>query len=357
MLSWRLLAAIASLPLLLSSRLSTCRSPGESSRTSGQDSGDVVELAGVDTQSLTTREARDWSAAVSELLAPCPSEAVPLAQCVKESRACAACKPAAAFLVKQVRKGKTRTQIDVAYKKRFAADQVKDIPIGDSPAKGPADAPVTLIEFADFECPGCGAAYPVIEKELKRYPNQIRLVFKNYPLSIHKHAEDAARAAMAAHKQGKFWAMHERLFKLQPTPPDGPAIDGIAREIGLDLKKFKDDSLSEAIADEVARDRKLGDKLDLKSTPLIYINGRHFDLEHFDYEDFDDWLRLEIELKTGKKVEPRAVKDEPAPPPSGSVPPPPSASAGAPPPSGKKKKAEAPGKKPDGLAKTNANGR
>lgn len=337
MLSLRLLAAVAALSLF-SSRLSTCRSPGESSKASGQDSGQVVELPGVDTGSLTSREQRDWSSAVSELLAPCVDQPVTLAECVKESRACAACKPAASFLVKLVQKGKTRAQIAAAYKRRFAPDQVKDIPIGEAPVKGPANAAVTLIEFADFECPGCGAAYPVIERTFKRYPNQLRLAFKNYPLSVHKHAEGAARAAMAANKQGKFWPMYERLFKMQPAPPDQPALDAIARDVGLDLKKFKDDSLSEGIADEVAKDRKLGDKLDLQSTPLIYINGRHFDLEQFDYEDFDDWIRLEIELKTGKKIEPKAEKEEPTPAPSGSLPPAPvSASAGvAPPPSGKK---------------------
>lgn len=354
MFSWRLLAAVAALSLF-SSRLSTCRSPGENSKSSGQDSGEVVELAGVDTSSLTSREQRDWSAAVSELLSPCADQPVPLAECVKESRPCAACKPAASFLVKQVQKGKTRAQIDTAYKKRFAADQVKDIPLDQSPVKGPPEAPITIIEFADFECPGCGAAYPVIEKLFKRFPNQIKLAFKNYPLSIHKHAEGAARAAMAANKQGKFWEMHGRLFKMQPDPPDQAAIDALAKDLGLDLKKFKDDSASEAIADEVAKDRKLGDKLDLKSTPLIYINGRHFDIAMFDYEDLDDWIKLDIELKTGKKYEPKAVKDEPedAPPaPSGAPPkaPSPSASAGvAPPPSGKKK-AEAP------TTKSNANG-
>jgi protein-disulfide isomerase len=341
-LSWRLLAAVAALSLF-SSRLSTCRSPGENSKSSGQDSGEVVELAGVDTSNLTSREQRDWSAAVGELLSPCPDQPVTLAECVKESRPCAACKPAASFLVKQVQKGKTRAQIDTAYKKRFAADQVKDIPLDQSPVKGPAEAPITIIEFADFECSGCAAAYPVIEKLFKRFPNQVRLAFKNYPLSIHKHAEGAARAAMAANKQGKFWEMHGRLFKMQPAPPDQSALDALAKDLGLDLKKFKDDSASEAVADEVAKDRKLGDKLDLKSTPLLYINGRHFDIAMFDYEDLDEWIKLDIELKTGKKYEPKAVKDEPehpAPAPSGASLEAPSASASAgaaPPPSGKKK--------------------
>jgi protein-disulfide isomerase len=348
MFSWRVLAAVAALSLF-SSRLSTCRSPGENSKSSGHDSGEVVQLNGVDTSSLTSREQRDWSAAVSELLSPCPDQPVTLAECVKESRPCAACKPAASFLAKQVQKGKTRAQIDAAYKKRFAADQVKDIPIDQSPVKGPAEAPITIIEFADFECSGCGAAYPVIERLFKKFPDQIRLAFKNYPLSIHKHAEGAARAAMAANKQGKFWEMHGRLFKMQPAPPDQAALDALAKDLGLDLKKFKDDSASEAIADEVAKDRKLGDKLDLKSTPLLYINGRHFDIAMFDYEDLDDWIKLDIELKTGKKVEPKAVKeeDEPEPAASGDKP--------APPPSGSVGTAPAPSANKN--AKTNADGR
>lgn len=332
MLSLRLVGAVLALSLL-HFKLSTCRSPGEGGKgPGGGDSGGVVELQGVDTAQLTSREKHDWSSAVSELLAPCPDQAVSLAQCVKEARPCKACTPAAQFLAKHVRKGKTRAQLDAAYKKRFAADQVKEIPTNGSPSKGPDDAAITIIEFADFECPGCGKAHPVIKKLLAKYPSHIRLVFKNYPLSIHKHAEKAARAALAAGRQGKFWEMHEKLFEMQPNPPDDAALEKVAKELGLDMKKFGDDLASEAIADEVSRDRKHGDAVDLESTPLIFINGRHYDLDHFDFaEDLDDWISLELELKTGKKVEPRAVKDdEPADKPAASAAPAPS---GAPAPS------------------------
>lgn len=309
--SLRLVGAVIALSLL-QFKLSTCRSPGEGGKGPGSgDSGGLVELPGVDTAQLTSREKHDWSSAVSELLAPCADQAVSLAQCVKEARPCKACTPGAQFLAKHVRKGKTRAQLDAAYKKRFAADQVKEIPIAGSPTKGPDDAAVTIIEFADFECPGCGKAHPVIAKLLAKYPSHVRLVFKNYPLSIHKHAEKAARAALAAGRQGKFWEMHARLFEMQPNPPDDAALEKLAKELGLDLKKFADDLASEAIADEVARDRKQGDNLDLESTPLIFINGRHYDLDHFDFaEDLDDWISLELELKTGKKVEPKAVTDD-----------------------------------------------
>jgi protein-disulfide isomerase len=335
--SLRLLAAVLAISLF-HFRLSTCRSPGEGGRGPGgtEDSGEVVDLPGVDTSSLTSREKHDWSSAVSELLAPCPDQPVSIAQCVKEARGCKACAPAAAFLAKQVRKGKTRSQIDAAFKTRFAADRVKQISLAGSPTRGPDKAPVTVVEFADFECPACGRAYPVMEKLLERYPGQIRFVFKNYPLSIHKHAEKAARAALAAAKQGKFWEMHHKLFELQPSPPDDAALEHVARELRLDMKKFAEDLASEPIADEVARDRKQGDSLDLDSTPLIYIDGRHFDLDQFDLgEDLDDWITLELEMKTGKHVEPKALKEaQPAasakPEVSASAAPPPSASAAAP---------------------------
>jgi protein-disulfide isomerase len=315
--SLRLLGVVV-VAALLHFKLSTCRSPGEGGKgpEGGQEAGGVVDLPGVDTSALTSREKHDWSGAVSELLAPCPEHPVTLAQCVKEARACKACVPAAEFLTKQVRRGKTRSQIDAAYRKRFAADQVKQIDLTGSPARGPGGAPVTIVEFADFECPGCGQAYPVIERLFKRFPTQIRFVFKNFPLSTHKFAEKAARAAVAAGKQGKFWEMHHKLFELQDqeVKPEDAVIERLARQLGLDMKRFDEDLASEAVADLVDRDRKQGEKLELKSTPLIYINGRHFDLEHFELGDIEDWIRLEIELATGKKVEPGPVSDDqPAP--------------------------------------------
>lgn len=315
--SLRLLGVVV-VASLLHFELSTCRSPGEGGKgpEGGQAPGGLVELPGIDTSSLTSREKHDWSGAVSELLAPCADQAVSLAQCVKEARPCKACAPGAELLAKQVRRGKTRSQIDAAYRKRFAADQVKQIDLRGSPSRGPENAAVTIVEFADFECPGCGQVYPLLEKVLQRYPSEIRFVYKNFPLSAHKYAEKAARAAVAAGKQGKFWEMHHKLFELQEQDqkPEDSALGRLASQLGLDAKKFDDDLGSEAVADEVDRDRKQGEALGLKSTPLIYINGRHFDLDHFELGDIDEWIRLEIELRTGKKAQPVSVADdEPAP--------------------------------------------
>jgi thiol-disulfide isomerase/thioredoxin len=275
---------------------STCRSSAGAGQAPGGGSETDVNLAGVDTGSLTAREKKDWSTWVSELLAPCPSEPVSVAQCVKESRKCAKCLPAARLLVKQVRAGKSRSQAEEAFFARFAADRVKAIDPSDSPSKGPATAPVTIVEWADFECPHCRHAAPVLEKLVEAHPGKVRVVYKFYPLQAHVHGESAARAAAAAMKQGKFWEMHHILFEHQEAmePRD---IEKYARQIGLDFAKWKADWESEATADRVTRDRKQGDLLALSGTPAIFINGREFDLTKFEMnEDMDEWVAVELEL-------------------------------------------------------------
>ena len=323
---------------LLSLKLSTCRSPGEAGKGPGQEAeaAELVELSGVDTSNLRAREKREWSSAVSELLAPCADQPVSVAQCVKEKRKCRACAPAAHFLVKQVQKGRTRSQIEVAYKKRFSPSEVKQISLDGSPQKGAASAPVTLVEWADFECPFCAKTAPVLDKLVSRYSTQVRLVFKNYPLGIHKYAEKAARAGAAANRQGKFWAMHHALFERtdKKVKLEQSVLEEVAKEIGLDLKKFKEELASEPVADLVGKDRKQADALGIEGTPLLYINGRHFDLDHFDIgEDLEPWVKLEIELKTGK---PPVVAPKKAPPAASSAAPKGSAPPGALPPAPKK---------------------
>jgi thiol-disulfide isomerase/thioredoxin len=297
---------------------STCRSSaGAGQAPGGGGAENEVNLAGVDTGSLTAREKKDWSTWVSELLAPCPSEPVSVAQCVKESRKCAKCLPAARLLLRQVRAGKSRSQAEEAFFARFSPDRVKAVDPGDSPSKGPATAPVTIVEWADFECPHCRHAAPVLEKAVDANPGKVRFVYKFYPLQAHVHGESAARAAVAAMKQGKFWEMHHVLFEHQEAmePRD---IEKYARTIGLDMVKFKADWESEATADRVSRDRKQGDALSLSGTPAIYINGREFDLTKFDLnEDLPEWIAVELEVGSASPIvaasEPAAQKSKAAP--------------------------------------------
>lgn len=277
----------------------------------------AIDLPGVDTSKLTPREKEQWSSYVSELLAPCSDQPVSVAQCVVEKRACETCLPAARFLAHQVTKGKTRSQAEEAFRARFSPDTVKEVEVGDSPSKGASEPLVTIVEWADFECPFCGRASPLLGTVVENHKQRVKLVFKHYPLSAHEHAEAAARAAVAAGMQGKFWEMHDIMFQNQNSL-DEAGLERLAKDIGLDIAKFKTDLRSEAVADAVAADRKQGDKLGLTGTPMLFINGRYFDLEKFDLaEDLEAWLELEIELRSGSGAadkEPSAgePKDKPA---------------------------------------------
>ncbi len=285
---------------LFNSQLTTCRSPGEGSSEAAPAHAEVkdVTLPGVDTSELTGREKADWSRDVSDLLAPCPDQPVSLAQCVKENRNCKQCLPAANFLLKQVRRGRPRAQIEAAYRNRFSTDAIHNIDLQDSPAKGPSGASVLIVEFADFECPHCAATRPMLDDLFKRYDGQIRFVYKNFPLQSHQYAEKAARAAIAAHKQNKFWEMEVALFdnqsNLQPA-----AVEQLAKSIGLDMPRFLKDWESEAVADFVARDRKQGERLELSGTPYIFINGRKFESAGEFKDDLEEWVALEIKLSGG----------------------------------------------------------
>jgi protein-disulfide isomerase len=303
---------------LSASRLTTCRSPGEAGGDASQGRSDkVVALKGIDTSSLTARERSDWSRAVSELLSPCPDQPVSVEQCVNESRPCTACAPAARYLVEQVKRGRTRAQVDSAYRARFAADQVKSIDLGDSPSKGSPNAPVVIVEFADFECPACADKRSLLDKLVEEHAGKVRLVFKNFPLQIHQNAEKAARAGVAAHRQGKFWQLHPMLFENQSDL--SPAnVEKLAQKAGLDLARFRQDRDSEATADAVMRDRKQGEALEIGSTPSLFINGRPFPASPDFDQDLEDWLKLEFELTRATATPPAppapAVSAAPAPP-------------------------------------------
>ncbi len=149
----------------------------------------------------------------------------------------------------------------------------KDVAVGSAPVKGPADAPVTIVEFSDFQCPFCGRVEPTIKQIESAYGDKIRFAWKNQPLPFHPNAMPAAKAAMAAYRQGKFWQMHDLLFANQRDLNDAN-YEKWAQQIGLDMAKFKKDMASPAVADEIAADSKEGQRLGANGTPSFFINGR-----------------------------------------------------------------------------------
>jgi protein-disulfide isomerase len=324
MADWRRLA-FCSL-ILLNCKVLGCRSPnqGAGGASSTQEAAAVeVTLPGVDTSALTPRELRQWSSHVSELSAPCAEVKAPIVQCVNESLKCVECRPAARYLAGLVQKGLTPSQVEVAYRGRFGSDTVRDIDIAGSPRKGAEAGGVVLVEFADFECPACQAAAPVVEKVVSKHLEHVTFVFKNFPLKAHPNAEVAARAVVAAGQQGKFWELHHAVFR-HGRPLDRAVIDGLAKGIGLDMARFSADIESEAVADNVNRDRKQGEALSISGTPTIFINGRKFTAADAFERDLEDWVALEIELlKARAEAEAKAQQaaDKPSQP-TGEVAPP-----------------------------------
>lgn len=144
--------------------------------------------------------------------------------------------------------------------------------VGDSPFKGPKDAKVTILEFSDFQCPYCKRAAATADKVVEEYPKDVKLVFKHLPLSFHKEALPAAKASMAAAKQGKFWEMHDALFDGQKKL-GSEYYPEAAKEIGLDVEKFKKDMASPEVDKMVKADMELARKLGVNGTPGFFVNG------------------------------------------------------------------------------------
>ncbi len=285
---------------------STCRgqsSSGDVTKDPGASdtTGADVTLEGVDTSMLTPREKKEWSAYVGQMLAPCADTPVPISQCVKEKRACDKCVPAAKYILRSVRDGEAREQVETSFKNRFDAAKIKNVIIDESPSRGPENASIVMVEFADFECPHCGLMAPRLDKAVDDRASDVRFVYKFMPLKGHTHAEPAARAAIAAHRQGKFWPMHHKIYSHQLNLEQAD-LDSYAKDLGLDITRFHADMQSKETADRLERDRKAADALEVKGTPTIYINGREYDPQ----QDLSDWFALELAMMGGmggKKIE------------------------------------------------------
>ncbi len=153
-------------------------------------------------------------------------------------------------------------------------NKVYDLPIGSSDVRGPRDAKVRITMFSDFQCPYCAKATPVIDEVLKMYPKDVSFVMKQYPLrQIHTNADAAARAAIAAGKQGKFWEMHDELYKSQrDLSPE--KLKAIAESLKLDVKRWQTDLDSDETKKAVDADLALGQKSEVRGTPTFFVNGK-----------------------------------------------------------------------------------
>ncbi len=147
------------------------------------------------------------------------------------------------------------------------------IDIGRAPTLGPKNAPIKVVVYSDFECPFCGRVNPSIEQIKKEYKGKVQVAFKHYPLPFHKNATPAAVASLAAHRQGKFWEMHDKLFENQRALQRADFVR-YAKELGLDTGKFEKDLDDPELTKWVKQDMADGGKIGVRGTPATFVNGR-----------------------------------------------------------------------------------
>jgi protein-disulfide isomerase len=165
----------------------------------------------------------------------------------------------------------------------------------DSPTRGPAGAPIEMVEFSDFQCPYCQRVFPTVKKVLEAYGDRIRLVYRHFPLPNHPNARPAAEAAQCANEQGKFWPYHDRLFSTPNRLSDTELKQGAA-ELGLDSASFNQCLDSHKFKAIIDSDLQAGDDAGVSGTPAFFINGRELSGAQ-SFETFKRVIDEELEHK------------------------------------------------------------
>jgi protein-disulfide isomerase len=206
-----------------------------------------------------------------------------IAECRFKDPECGYSRSLAAEVVKDLKAGKTLDQVRVIVaelaKQAPAARKVLEDPVpieiqGD-PFRGPANAKVTIVEFSDFQCPYCAMAAPKALSLIDRFPNDVKVVFKQFPLDMHSRARMAAEASLAAHNQGKFWPMHDKLFgNFRQISREN--VLKWASECGVDMARFTQDLDSKKYAGAVENEVNQGMEAGVMGTPTFFIDGKRY---------------------------------------------------------------------------------
>lgn len=246
---------------------------------------------------LTPIELKRFEHVANSEISPCGDD-VTLAESLFNANRCPLSPLAGNFVLQKIKDDYNEKEIAEAYVARYAAVKGLEIPIDDAPTMGAANPVVDLVVFADYECPFCAKFAQQLHDLIRRYPDKIRLVAKNFPIKSHKNSEMAARAAFAAGMQDKFWEMHDTLFSAIGSPLDEKRIEIMAIGLGLDLDKFKEDMASTAATAALTADHRLGEKLGVSGTPTILVNGRKVDngIEGVKERVVEEFLRNNLTL-------------------------------------------------------------
>lgn len=240
----------------------------------------ISELQGLSLAALPKEKQEQVLKILNTLKHPC-SCGQTLARCIqKDFKTCPTVQRIADFVTDAVKQNKSSEEIKKVLDtvgqevtKQAAASKALPIPVDGAPSKGPKDAKITVVIFSDFECPYCAQAHQQVEALQKHFGAQnIRMAYRHLPLSFHPNAMPAAVASMAAHRQGKFWEYHDKLFANQEKLTAADFLR-YAKELKLNVEQFQKDLKDPAVAKTVQEDLQLATKLNVPGTPSFYING------------------------------------------------------------------------------------
>jgi len=280
----RIAALCLSAALTLAAQTPQPSKTGANAKPSSADAWKTSETLGnVDISDLTPIQKKAVLKMVREQDCSCQC-GMKTAECIMKDPNCSYSRTIAKIAIQGVKDGKSLVEISKlmdaspkAHRPKTLEDPVT-IDVAGAPVKGPDNARITLVEFSDFECPFCSAAVTQVDSIMAAYPKDIKLIYKQFPLSMHPHAQMAAMASLAAREQGKFWEMYEVLFKnYRRLTSDNIVM--FARDLGLDIDKFKAAMTSGKYQAVIDKDLKDGEAAGVYGTPSFYINGKQYNGE------------------------------------------------------------------------------
>jgi protein-disulfide isomerase len=269
----------------------------------GADRITYRDLAGrLDASELTPTETKALDVLLNQEVSPCGDD-VSLGASLFSPERCPLAPMAADFVVAMLKEDFNVEEISAAYVSRYASVKGLEIPVDGSPRAGAEKPLITIVVFSDFECPHCAKAAEELARLALEYPEHVAVVYKNYPLAIHRTAELAARAGIAAAMQEKFWAMHDTLFTAQGTALDRDRIVTMALGLGLDVEQFEKDMASAEATKTIEADRRLGKELGVSGTPALFVNGRMVQggLAELHERIDEEFLRNAVKERNGQK--------------------------------------------------------
>jgi protein-disulfide isomerase len=269
----------------------------------------ATEFPGLDQTGLSAQQKQTLLALIRAQSCSCGCT-MHIAECRAKDPKCGVSRGLAAMVARELHEGKTAEAIRADLERRTkeappVLDEAVKISIEGDPVKGPANARITLVEFSDFQCPYCAAAVGHLYELMAKHPADVRLVFKQFPLDTHSQAGFAAEAALAAHAQGKFWPMHDKLYaNFRDLSPE--KINQWATEAGLDLVRFTMDLKSGKYKTAVQKEVDEGVQAGVQGTPTIFVNGKRYN-GPVETAPLDQVLEAELKTVSTHAASPRTA--------------------------------------------------